>query len=81
DDKKVYDRDGKYNMVKFGGAIDEWFVQAKRVEQHLLATQDPKDITYTDAEGHTDDIAGATIHVNEFYTLVEKALANGPKKY
>ncbi len=80
-DKKAFDREGNYNMVEFGGAIDEWFVQADRVEKHLLATQDPKKITYSDDEGHTDDITGATIHVDDFYTLVEQALANGPKKY
>ncbi|PKL12107.1 MAG: hypothetical protein CVV48_05840 [Spirochaetae bacterium HGW-Spirochaetae-4] len=81
DDKKVFDMEGNYNMVKFGGAIDEWYVQAQRVENYLLETQDPKKITYTDDEGHTDDISGATIHVNDFYALVEKAFAAGPKKY
>lgn len=81
DDKKTYDMEGNYQMVARGGAIDEWYVQAQRVEDYLLETQDPKAITYKDDEGHTDDIAGATIHVNDFYTLVEKALAAGPKKY
>ena len=80
-DKKVFDMEGNYNMVKFGGAIDEWYVQAQRVENYLLETQDPKKITYKDDNGHTDDISGATIHVNDFYALVEKAFAAGPKKY
>ena len=81
DDKKAFDMAGNYNMVKFGGAQAEWYQQAASVEQYLLATQDPKKITYKDAEGHTDDIAGATIHVNDFYALVEKAFAAGAKKY
>jgi len=81
DDKKAFDMAGNYNMVKFGGAQAEWYQQAAAVESHLLVTQDPKKISYKDANGHTDDIAGATIHVNDFYALVEKALAAGAKKY
>lgn len=81
DDKKTYDMEGKYNMVKFGGAQAEWYQQAESVENYLLATQDPAKISYSDDEGHTDDIAGASIHVKDFYTLVEQALAAGPKKY
>lgn len=77
-DKKTYDRAGKYNMVKFGQAQAEWSVQAERAEQYLLETQDPKGVTYKDAEGATDDIAGVSIHVKEFFSLVEKALAQGP---
>jgi major membrane immunogen (membrane-anchored lipoprotein) len=80
-DKKTYDKEGNYQMVARGGAIDEWYVQAERVENYLLETQDPGTITYKDDNGHTDDIAGATIHVNDFFSLVEKALAAGPKKY
>ena len=80
DDKKVYDMEGNYKMVQFGGAIDEWYVQAQRAESYLLSTQDPTAISYKDDNGHTDDIAGVTIHVNDFYGLVEKALAAGPKK-
>jgi hypothetical protein len=30
DDKKAYDKAGKYNMVKFGKAQDEWYVQAQK---------------------------------------------------
>ncbi len=76
--KKAVDKMGKYNMVKFGGAQAEWSVQASKAEQHLLKTQDPTAITYTDNEGHTDDIAGVSIHVIEFFDLVEKALSQGP---
>ena len=80
EDKKAFDMAGNYQMVARGGAIDEWYVQAVRTEAHLLETQDPKAISYKDANGHTDDIAGVTIHVNDFYALVEKALAAGPRR-
>jgi major membrane immunogen (membrane-anchored lipoprotein) len=79
EDKKAIDKAGKYNMVAFGKAIDEWYVQAERVENYLLTTQDPKKISIKEG-GYTDDIAGATIHVNDFFALVEKALAAGVKK-
>ena len=77
-DKKAYDKAGKYNMVKFGKAQADWAVQAERAEKHLIATQDPTAITYKDAEGHTDDIAGVSVHVDSFFKLAEKALAAGP---
>ncbi|HKM06017.1 MAG TPA: hypothetical protein VJ869_03415 [Sphaerochaeta sp.] len=80
DDKKAFDKAGNYNMVKFGKAQDEWYVQAKRAEAFLVEKQDLKAIKYTDAEGHTDDIAGVSIHVNSMYALVEKALASGTQK-
>lgn len=77
-DKKAYDKAGKYNMVKFGKAQAEWSVQAEKAEKHLIASQDPTAISYKDAEGHTDDIAGVSVHVNAFFSLSEKALAAGP---
>ncbi len=81
DDKKAFDMAGKYNMVAYGKAIDEWYVQAGRVEQHLVKVQDVKKITLKDESGHTDDISGATITINDFIALVNKALAAGAKKY
>lgn len=79
DDKKDYDKAGKYNMVKFGGAIAEWWEQAEKVEQHLIKTQDPTKIKYTN-DGGTDEISGVTITVSEFFTLADKALKAGPVK-
>jgi major membrane immunogen (membrane-anchored lipoprotein) len=76
-DKKTYDKAGKYRMVAYGKAQAEWYQQAEKVEQYLISTQDPTKITYTDGE-HTDAISGATISVNDFFTLAQKALANGP---
>ncbi len=80
DDKKAFDKAGNFNMVKYGKAQDEWSVQAVRTENFLVEKQDLKAITYKDAEGSTDDIAGVSIHVNVMYALVEKALASGAQK-
>ncbi len=77
-DKKTYDKAGRYNMVKFGNAQAEWSKQAEKAEAHVIATQDPTAVTYKDGEGHTDDIAGVSIHVNAFFELAQKALAAGP---
>jgi len=77
-DKKSYDMAGKYNMAKFGGAQADWYEQAKKAEAYLIETQDPAAINYKDAEGHTDDIAGVSIHVSGLFNLASKALAAGP---
>lgn len=77
-DKKSYDKAGNYNMVKFGKAQAEWYQQAEKVEQYLIQTQDINFNKYKDAEGRTDAISGATIHVKDFFDLVKKALAAGP---
>jgi major membrane immunogen (membrane-anchored lipoprotein) len=77
-DKKTFDKAGKYNMVKFGNAQADWAVQAAKAEAYLISTQDPAKISYKDSEGHTDDIAGVSVHVSAFFNLAEKALAAGP---
>ena len=77
DDKKDYDMAGNYGLVAIGGAQAEWYEQAAKAEQHLIDTQDVTAITYKDDEGHTDDIAGVSIHVNSLYQLAAQALANG----
>ncbi|OUM97133.1 MAG: FMN-binding protein [Paenibacillaceae bacterium ZCTH02-B3] len=73
-DKDTYSASGEYGMVAKGGAQAEWHEQAARAEAYLIQTQDPTAITYTDEEGHTDAIAGVSIHVSEFFKLAEKAL-------
>lgn len=73
-DKKQRSKDGEYGMVKNGNAQWPWFEQAHAAEAYLIKTQDPKKIKYTDDEGHTDAIAGASIHVVEFFSLAEDAL-------
>ncbi|WP_018749800.1 FMN-binding protein [Paenibacillus sanguinis] len=75
-DKVTYSKEGKYGM-KAGGAASEWHEQAEKAEQYLIEKQDPKDITLNE-EGKTDAIAGVSVHVNEFFTLADQALAAGP---
>lgn len=76
--KVTRSRSGEYGMVDRGGAIAPWYEQAAAAEAYLLEVQDPTAIEYSDAEGHTDAISGASIHVAEFFTLAEEALADGP---
>ncbi|WP_461204978.1 hypothetical protein [Clostridium sp. DL1XJH146] len=78
DDKKTASENGGYPMVSAGGAQAEWYEQAALVEANLIETQDPTAVEYTDEEGHTDAIAGVSVHVNDFYAVAEEALANGP---
>ncbi len=66
-------------MVANGGAQAPWFDQAMKAEAYLLETQDPTSITYTDETGHTDAISGASIHVREFFSLAEEALAGAKR--
>ena len=79
--KVTRSRSGEYGMVENGGAMAPWFEQAAAAEAYLLETQDPTAIEYTSDEGHTDAISGATIHVIEFFSLAEEALAAGPNGY
>ncbi len=79
-DKKEASMGGMYPMVENGGAQAPWHEQAKKAEDHLLMTQDPKDIVFSDDEGHTDAISGVSINVNDFFTLAEAALEAGPQQ-
>lgn len=74
DDKKTTSINGGYPMVENGGAKTAWHEQAVATETYLLETQDANAIEYKDDKGHTDAITGVSIHVNDFYALVEEAL-------
>ncbi len=74
-DKDTLSKSGEYGLVAKGGAQAEWHEQATKAEAYLLETQDPTKITYTDESGTTDDIAGVSIKVGEFFNLAEEALA------
>lgn len=78
DDKKTQSKNGAYGMVEKGGAQAEWHEQAEKVENYLIETQNPAAIK-CDNEGHTDAIAGVTIHVSDFVELATKALENARK--
>ncbi|MFO7887062.1 MAG: hypothetical protein R6U59_01990 [Eubacteriales bacterium] len=71
---------GEYGMVAYGDASSYWYEQADATIDYFLENQSvevPEDF-YTDEDGHTDAIAGVSIHVVEFFDLAEKAVANGP---
>ncbi|HZK10561.1 MAG TPA: FMN-binding protein [Clostridia bacterium] len=77
-DKKTFSKDGDYGMKEFGNAQSHWHEQAQEVEAYLVQTQDPTAIEYKDDEGHTDAIAGVSVHVNDFFELAKKALDKEP---
>jgi len=78
-DKQTVAREGGYGMIKGSAIQKEWDQQAQAVEAYLLKTQDPRKVSLK-SDGHTDDIAGATMTVADFFTLAQRALANGPRK-
>lgn len=82
-DKRVLSEANTYGMVAYGGAAAYWYEQAEAAEAWLLANQDPTAFEYTDEEGHTDALttdggAAVSVHVIEFFSLVEVALASDP---
>jgi major membrane immunogen (membrane-anchored lipoprotein) len=76
-DKKTVAASGGYGMVKASKLGLEWDKQAANVEAFLVKTQDIGFSKFKD-DGTTDAITGASIHVKNFYDLVNKALAAGP---
>ncbi len=83
--KRTASEQGNYPMVAAGGAAADWHVQAEAAETWLIENQDPAAFEefYTDEEGHTDalktdDGTQVSIHVIEFFSLAEKALASDP---
>lgn len=76
-DKKAHSAGGKYGMVKASKIKAEWDAQAKAAEAFLVKSQDPN-FSKFGKDGKTDAIAGASMTVSEFYTLVQEALASAP---
>lgn len=63
-----------YNMVTYGGATAEWYVQAKAVEAFVVGkTAADVSAIVTDAEGKTEQIAGCTIAVTSFVEAITDA--------
>jgi major membrane immunogen (membrane-anchored lipoprotein) len=58
--------DGEYGMVEKGGAMAPWWEQARVIEDRVLTSQDVN---------QPDAISGASIGLEPFYTLLNKALA------
>lgn len=75
-DKRTVSEDGEYGMVA-GGASAEWHEQAEAVEAWLVENQNTQGPALKE-DGRTDEISSATIHVNDFFALVQKTLAAGP---
>jgi major membrane immunogen (membrane-anchored lipoprotein) len=71
-DKVTLSENGGYPMVERGGAMAEWHVQAKTVEDFFLAEQSTE---------QPDAISGASIHFDEFYALVNEAVEAGSVGY
>ena len=78
EDKKTESAAGRYGMIKASKLGKEWHDQAAVVEKYLIDSQDLAFSKYTTPEGNTDAIAGASIHVKEFFDLVKAAIAAGP---
>jgi major membrane immunogen (membrane-anchored lipoprotein) len=75
-DKKSFAAAGKYGMKKVAKQ-GEWDKQAAATEAWLLKTQDVG-FNKFDKDGKTDAISGASMHVSDFFTLVNTALAGAP---
>jgi major membrane immunogen (membrane-anchored lipoprotein) len=76
-DKKTVAVAGGYGMKKASKLGLEWNQQAANVEAYLLKTQNPG-FDKLKQDGTTDAISGASLHVADFYALVNKAIAAGP---
>jgi major membrane immunogen (membrane-anchored lipoprotein) len=62
--------DGEYGMVANGGAMAPWWEQARAVEDRVLNSQ---------SAVQPDAISGASIGLDPFYTLLNKALAGAKR--
>ena len=61
-----------YNMVKFGGAISEWYVQAELIEAYWL--ENGVDSVTVDADNYIDNVTGVTIKDGGYIALAQEAL-------
>lgn len=64
--KEQKSTDGEYNMVAYGDAMAPWWEQARAVEAKVIDTQSVR---------QPDAISGASIGLDPFFTLLNKALA------
>jgi major membrane immunogen (membrane-anchored lipoprotein) len=76
-DKKTVAAAGGYGMKKGSKLGLEWHEQAANVEAYLVQTQNTGFSKFK-ADGTTDAISGASLHVKNFFDLVKRALAAGP---
>ena len=74
-----YEKGDSYNMVAYGGAKSEWYVQADAFEKLTLGKtiNEVKALEADGGLGNTDVIAaGCTISVSDFVKALDKAVAN-----
>jgi major membrane immunogen (membrane-anchored lipoprotein) len=76
-DKKTVAAAGGYGMKKGSKLGLEWNQEAANVEAYLVKTQDVGFARFN-KDGTTDAITGASLHVQGFFALVNKALASAP---
>jgi major membrane immunogen (membrane-anchored lipoprotein) len=62
--------DGEYGMVEKAGAIAPWFEQSNAVQAKVIMSQDLS---------QPDAISGATIGLDPFYTLLNKAMSGAKR--
>ena len=74
-DKKTVAAAGGYGMKKASKLGLEWHEQAANVEAFLVKTQDTGFSKFKD-DGTTDAITGASLHVKNFFDLVNE----GPRR-
>lgn len=75
-DKKTVAAAGGYGMIKGSKIKAEWDAQAKAVADWVVANQNTAG--KMNKEGYADGITGASLHVNGFFTLLNKALSSAP---
>lgn len=63
-----------YNMVAWGGATNEWYAQAKLIEDHWL--ENGVDSIITNDGDVVDNVAGVTIKDVVYSTLAQEAVEN-----
>ena len=74
--KTKYEMGADYNMVAYGGAVQEWYAQADAFEALVAGkTLDEVKALVADANKGTEEVvnAGCTIMINEFVGAIEKA--------
>jgi len=75
-DKKTVAAAGGYGLIKGSKIKLEWDAQANNVAAYVVKTQDT--VGKFTKDGLADGIAGASLHVNGFFGLLNKALAGAP---
>ncbi|NBL01131.1 MAG: hypothetical protein EOM50_24675, partial [Erysipelotrichia bacterium] len=71
-DKTKKELGDDYNMVKFGGAISEWYVQAELIEAYWL--ENGVDSVTVNADNKIDNVSGVTIKDGGYIAIAQEAI-------